>query len=250
MTRFRIAVIKDGVIYTSTEFNGDGYWSGYGHEVYAALQNIKSAKEWRKLVTQFNSETFEYDEILHYEIEDEYENYLDLSENYFDKWFSDYIYVKNLDEDEVEFITENGKTMLETDDVGVFHFGIRLIPGTDKEYGCVKEPLILNTKLIDRFGSEGWSISDCGDNAFYFSKRSPAGQDFGFEVEGDDIEEIADAIYRYYDDFDPSYEAYLWLDETGHGRNGAPYNMKDLYDDMVACEDMILELHDIIEEEM
>jgi len=250
MTRFQIAVIKDGVIYTSTEFNGDGYWSGYGHEVYAALQNVTNVEEWRKLVTEFNAETFQYNEKLHYKIEDEYEDYLDLSENYFDKWFSDYIYIKNLDEDEVEFITENGKTMLEPDDVGVFCFGTRLIPGTDKEYGCTKEPLMLNTRLLDKLGSNGWHINDDGDNRFYFGKYSPAGQDFGFEVEGDNIEEIADNIYRYYDNFDPSYEAYLWLDETGHGKNGAPYNMKDLYEDMEACQDMILELHDIIEEEM
>lgn len=250
MTRFQIAVIKDGVIYTSTEFNGDGYWEGHGQDVYAALQLIRTVEEWRELVTKFNSETFQYDEKLHYEIEDEYEDYLNLDENYYDKWFSDYIYIKNLDEDEVEFTTKNGKTMLDPNDVGVFYFGTRLVPGTDDEYECIKEPLMLNTKLLDKLGANGWHVSDYGDNRFFFRKCSPAGQDFGFEVEGDDIEEIADNIYRYYDDFDPSYEAYLWLDETGHGRNGAPYDMKDLYEDMVACEDMILELHDIIEEEM
>lgn len=250
MIRFQIAVIKDGVIYTSIEFNGGGYWDWHGKNVYAALQNITTVEEWKEYVTKFNSETFKYDEELHYEIEDEYDDYLDMSEEYFKKWFSDYIYIKNIDEDEVEFITENGKTMLEPNDMGVFYFGTRLVPGTDDEYECIKEPLMLNAKLLDKLGTHGWHIDDYGDNRFYFSKCSPAGQDFGFEVEGDDIEEIADNIYRYYDDFDPSYEAYLWLDETGHGRNGAPYDMKDLYEDMVACEDMILELHDIIEEEM
>jgi len=250
MTRFQIAVIKDGVIYTSAEFNGDGYWDGHGKNVYAALQNIATVEEWKEYVTKFNSETFQYDEELHYEIEDEYDDYLDMSKDYYEKWFSDYIYIKNIGEGEVEFVTGNGKAMLEPDDVGVFNFGTRLIPGTGDEYECVKEPLMLNAKLLDKLGANGWHISDCSDNTFYFSKYSPAGQDFGFEVEGDDVEEIADEIYKYYDDFDPSYEAYLWLDETGHGRNGAPYNMKDLYEDMEACQDMILELHDIIEEEM
>ena len=250
MTRFQIAVIKDGVIYTSIEFNGDGYWEWHGKNVYAALQNITTVEEWKEYVTKFNSETFKYDEELHYEIDDEYDDYLDMSKEYFEKWFSDYIYIKNIDEDEVEFITENGKTILEPNDVAVFNFGTRLIPGTHDEYGCIKEPLMLNAKLLDKLGANGWHISDYGDNRFSFSKYSPAGQDFEFEVEGDDVEEIADNIYRYYDDFDPSYEAYLWLDETGHGRNGAPYNMKDLYEDMEACQDMILELHDLIEEEM
>lgn len=250
MTRFQIAVIKNGVIYTSTEFNGDGYWTGHGEVVYKALQNITTVEEWKEYVTKFNSETFKYEEELHYEIEDEYDDYLDMSEEYFKKWFSDYIYIKNIDEDGVEFTTENGKTILEPNDVGVFNFGERLVPGTDDKYECVKEPLMLNEKLLDKIDASGWHIDDYGDNTFYFCKYSPAGQDFGFEVEGDDIEEIADNIYKYYDDFDPSYEAYLWLDETGHGRNGAPYNMKDLYEDMEACQDMILELHDIIEEEL
>ena len=93
MTRFQIAVIKDGVIYTSTEFNGDGYWEGHGETVYAALQNITTVEEWKEYVTKFNSETFNYDEELHYEIDDEYDDYLDMNKDYFKKWFSDYIYI-------------------------------------------------------------------------------------------------------------------------------------------------------------
>lgn len=249
MTRFQIAVIKDGVIYTSTEFNGDGYWTGHGEVVYAALQNITTVEEWKEYVTKFNSETFEYDEELHYKIDDEYGNYLDMSKDYSRNWFSDYIYIKNIDEDEVEFITENGKTVLEPNVVGVFNFGKRLIPGTYDKYECVKEPLMLNEKLLDKIKANGWSISDYGDNTFYFSKYSPAGQDFGFEIEGNDLDEITSNIYQYYDDFDVSYEAYLWLDNTGHGNNGAPYDMKDLYEDMQACEDFIIELYEIIKEE-
>ena len=185
MTRFQIAVIKDGVIYTSTEFNGDGYWEWHGKNVYAALQNITTVEEWKEYVTKFNSETFNYDEELHYEIDDEYDDYLDMSKEYFKKWFSDYIYIKNIDEDEVEFITENGKTILVPNNVAVFNFGERLVPGTDDKYECVKEPLMLNERLLDKIKANGWSISDYGNGSFYFSKYSPAGQDFGFEVEGD-----------------------------------------------------------------
>lgn len=249
MTRFQIAVIKDGVIYTSTEFNGDGHWEWHGKNVYAALQNITTVEEWKEYVTKFNSETFNYDEELHYEIDDEYEDYLDMSKEYFRKWFSDYIYIKNIDEDEVEFITENGKTILVPNDIAVFNFGERLVPGTDDKYECVKEPLMLNERLLDKIKANGWSISDYGNGSFYFSKYSPAGQDFGFEVEGDDLDELASNIYNYYDDFDVSYETYLWLDESGHGKNGAPYDMKDLYEDMQACEDFIMELYEIIKEE-
>ena len=53
---------------------------------------------------------------------------------------------------------------------------------------------------------------------------------------------VADAIYEYWEGFDVSYETYIWLDETGHGMNGAPENMKDLYEDMEACETMVHDL--------
>ena len=247
MTRFQIAVIKAGVIYTSTEFNGDGYWGGHGEMVYNALQNITTVEEWKEYVTKFNSETFKYDEQLHYEIEDEYDDYLDMTEDYYNKWFSDYVYIKNLDEDFIEFKTDNGTTLLLSNYVGVFNFGTRLVPGTKEEYACSKEEFSLNSELLDSLGALGWHI-DCSDGTFCFSKYSPAGQDFAFEVEASNLEELADEIKNYYNDYDVCYETYLWLDEWGHGKNGAPYDMKDVYEDMQACEEAVLELYEIIKE--
>ena len=249
MTRFQIAVIKDGVIYTSTEFNGDGYWEGHGEVVYKALQNVATVEEWRKYVTKFNSETFEYPEKLHYEIDDEYDNYLDMSEDYYDKWFSDYIYIKNIDEDEVEFITKNGKTMLVSNDVAVFNFGERLIPGTPDEYECEKG-VILSNKLIAKFEEHDFSVTCDEDGEITFGKYSPAGQDFSFSVNADTLGELFNKIGDYYYNYDPSEEAYLWLDSTGHGRNGAPYDMKDVYEDMEACKEYIWEAYEIIGEEL
>ena len=157
--------------------------------------------------------------------------------------------VKNIDEDEVEFITENGKTILVPDDVAVFNFGKRLIPGTDDKYECDKEAFVLSPELIDRLGALEWHITDYKNGSFYFGKYSPAGQDFGFEVEGEDLEDLAHNIERFYDDYDVSYEAYLWLDEWGHGRNGAPYDMRDVYEDMLECRNYVCDLYEIIKEE-
>lgn len=103
---------------------------------------------------------------------------------------------------------------------------------------------------------EGWQVSDGfllkkdAEKVFFsFEKYSPAGQDFYFEVfvpneEGEDTfyENVAEAIDKYWEGFDVCYETYIWLDETGHGRNGAPYDMKELYEDMQACQDMIHDL--------
>lgn len=98
-------------------------------------------------------------------------------------------------------------------------------------------------ELIEVAEELGWSITEEGENQYLFSKFSPAGQDFNISVDGEDAEELIDNIYEVYTNFDVSEEAYLWLDETGHGTNGAPYDMRDLYNDMEACEQMILDLY-------
>ena len=110
-------------------------------------------------------------------------------------------------------------------------------------------------KIYEIAESEGWQVDYSytdekeTDVIFSFEKYSPAGRDLSFEVyvpneEDEDIvyENVADAIYTYLEGFDVCYETYIWLDETGHGRNGAPYDMKELYEDMQACQDMIHDL--------
>lgn len=82
-----------------------------------------------------------------------------------------------------------------------------------------------------------------------FQKYSPAGQDFSFTIEIEtecDETDIADKINEYYENYDVSYETYIWLDNTGHGANGAPYEMIDVYNDMKECEQYIKELADEI----
>ena len=50
---------------------------------------------------------------------------------------------------------------------------------------------------------------------------------------------LRDEIITYYENFDVSEEAYYWLDDSGHGKNGAPYDMKDVYEDMEECKEFI-----------
>jgi len=100
-------------------------------------------------------------------------------------------------------------------------------------------------KILNKAENVDWSFQ-VHENYVLFSKFSPAGQDFNIEIDLDKDDEIADILgkmYGRYDSFDVSEEAYSWLDETGHGANGAPYDMRDLYDDMESCKEMILELY-------
>ena len=108
----------------------------------------------------------------------------------------------------------------------------------------------LGKKLIKKIEEHGFSIT-YDDGQYYFGKYSSAGQDFGFYIEEQDsLYKFAETILDYYHNYDPSEEASLWLDDSGHGKNGAPYEMIDVYNDMVECEQFIYELYEIIEEEL
>ena len=107
-------------------------------------------------------------------------------------------------------------------------------------------------KLLNRAKENGWSVTVDG-NYINIGKYSPEGQDFSFDIDVTDFEEENDStaaelfiesIHAEYDEYDVSYEAYMWLDDDGHGKNGAPYDMKDVYEDMEACKDMLWELYD------
>ena len=56
------------------------------------------------------------------------------------------------------------------------------------------------------------------------------------------LESLVDDMEEYYEGFDADAEAYLWLDSNGHGKNGAPYRMKDVLADMEAAEGMVSKL--------
>ena len=113
----------------------------------------------------------------------------------------------------------------------------------------------LNEKIVEIAKTQDWNVDivDNGDGnyTFVFQKYSPAGQDFYFEadIEDDNIAFLLNNIYDFYKDYDCSYQTYLWLDDTGHGRNGAPYDMQDVYEDMQACEQYVLDLYDLLIEE-
>ena len=93
---------------------------------------------------------------------------------------------------------------------------------------------------------EGFSISYVGDGICEFGKYSSAGQDFNFAVDiGENIDEFCDNVRAVYNNFDVSYETYLWLDDTGHGTNGCPYDMKEAYEELEECEEFIWDLFGI-----
>lgn len=112
-------------------------------------------------------------------------------------------------------------------------------------------------KVIEIAEENGFSVNvynnreDEEEYYFEFGKYSNCGRDFTFSIffnTLDDISDIADKIYEYYEDFDVSYETYIWVDNFGHGMNGAPDDMLDVYNDTKQCKGFIEELYDAIHE--
>lgn len=81
----------------------------------------------------------------------------------------------------------------------------------------------------------GWD-ADYALGTATFNWISPAGRDFCIEIEAENLEELIKGLEGFLSGFDVSEEAYIWLDSSGHGKNGAPYDMRDVYNDMENCE--------------
>ncbi len=89
----------------------------------------------------------------------------------------------------------------------------------------------------------GWSVTkDCYDIELQF--YTDYGQDFSFSVNRN--EDYVKQVYDYYNQFDPDEEALLWVDDSGHGKNGTPYRLKDIITDMEEVEDELKKLYDAL----
>ena len=97
---------------------------------------------------------------------------------------------------------------------------------------------------LDKARDLGWTVEQESENVYDFGMFSPAGQDFHISVDTeDDVWLFLENLNERYTSFDCSEEAYIWLDDFGHGKNGAPYEMIDVYNDMVVCETNVGELY-------
>jgi len=88
--------------------------------------------------------------------------------------------------------------------------------------------------------SLGGKLSVEGSGMVMFSMFSPAGQDFSLIIETKpDMSDFIENFNESLENFDPEAETMLWVDhDTGHGKRGAPYHLRDVLEDMEACESM------------
>ena len=123
-------------------------------------------------------------------------------------------------------------------------------------YYCFDEdPLLTYVEVLEPLFAKKGYRTEIDGNTITFYKKAPNGLDFSFEADiGDDINDFSRNIYNTFMDYDVSYETYLWLDNTGHGKNGAPYELEDVLEDIKACEQYIQDatwiVNDFIEKEV
>ena len=90
-------------------------------------------------------------------------------------------------------------------------------------------------KITECAEANGWHVHteryrDTALWLFEFSQYTKAGQDFNFsaEMRYADPETLIKSVREYYENYDPDEEAYLWIGDDGHGKNGAPYRISDM----------------------
>lgn len=110
----------------------------------------------------------------------------------------------------------------------------------------------MNEKLnfvLGKIQECGFSVEQETESVYWISRFTPKFQDCGASIDTEgDAENFISNIREYAWLFDVSYETYIWLDDTGHGRNGAPYDMIDVYNDMLWWRNSLEELSDFLVE--
>ena len=95
----------------------------------------------------------------------------------------------------------------------------------------------LKVLLVQKAEDLDWSV-DIDGKSWEFEKYSPAGEDFFFELNGEDI---VGELQKYYDMFDPEEHA---MDLAIAKRNGFPGvpDLRTICNDADAIDEMIYEL--------
>ena len=95
-------------------------------------------------------------------------------------------------------------------------------------------------KTIKQIASElNISVTEY-ENDIDFEYYTTYNQDFCFTIQkAETLNDFADDVYDYWQNYNADEEASLWIGEDGHGKNGAPYHISDILKDMQECEDLL-----------
>ena len=130
MTRGNLIIIDKDSIIESIQFNGDMYPEGKGLHAIEVLVNSNTSIDFLNLLEDFDDKYFHYrkdygDELfntIYYT--DNTNSYLDFSQDYYKKFNSDYIYIKNISDKNKSIVDKNNKTIsIKPNEIIAFYFG-------------------------------------------------------------------------------------------------------------------------------
>lgn len=107
----------------------------------------------------------------------------------------------------------------------------------------------LQTKIQNLAGNADWQTyfhSQGNQTAIEFENYTDRGQNLIVSIIVDNKatqNDIACELYEYWQNYDPDEETSLWIGPDGHGKNGAPYHINEILEDMKEAEKMIEELY-------
>ena len=124
MTRGSFVLIEDGKVYMSIQFNGNMNPECNGKFVYYLLQKLDSKGELKKAVKRFDNLKFGYSYYgTNVTILEEMED-LDFSKDYYSRFNSDYLYIKNADKNPFHITDMDGTSyVINPDEIQIWKFG-------------------------------------------------------------------------------------------------------------------------------
>lgn len=123
MTRGNFVLITDEGVFASIQFNGDMYPSYNGRYVYNILKKVETFEEFKAAIKRFNEKRFRYGEEEVNTLE-RYSN-LDFSDDYYGRYNSDYLYIKNISSSEYVITprTKKATRSIKPNEIQIWNFG-------------------------------------------------------------------------------------------------------------------------------
>ena len=124
MTRGNFVLIEDGKVYVSIQFNGNMQPGYNGKFAYYLLQKLDSKGELKKAVKRFDDLKFGYSYYgTNVTILEEMED-LDFSKDYYSRFNSDYLYIKNADKNPFYITDMDGTSyVINPDEIQIWKCG-------------------------------------------------------------------------------------------------------------------------------
>ena len=146
MTRGTFYLIGHHHYYRSCEFNGDMYPDGHGRLAKELLDRVETTQDFFKMVAYFNDTNHKYsDEYPLVYVKDRNDLNTDFNDEYFEHWFSDWVFIKNISDSPLTFTyrPSEGQTEKETVEVKkggllIVNFGHKPSDEDLKELGLVR----------------------------------------------------------------------------------------------------------------